>query len=352
MKSLVAAVLAAGVALGPLALRAAENIQGAGSSAAAPIYQSWARAYQKSTGASLAFEPVGSSAGIAKLRAKAVSFGASDVAPAEAELNAAGLLLFPVAITGVTPVTHVPRVDKPLRLTGDVLAAIFLGEITEWDDARIAHLNPGVALPKLPIKVVVRADGSGSTYNFADYLAKVSPAWKKAYGVKSSLAWPASFAAVQGSSAVVKAVKETPGAIGYVDYAYVKESKLATVQLKNADGDFVGPSLEGFRAALAASEWASSATFTSTLTNKPGRSSWPITMGTFVLMHKVASQPEQSLAALRFFAWAFLNGDTLVQENNFVRLPDRIQAAAFKSLTTVKDGSGQAIGMGLLTMTK
>ena len=135
-------------------------------------------------------------AGIAKLRAKAVSFGASDVAPAEADLNAAGLLLFPVAITGVTPVTHVPRVERPLRLTGEVLAAIFLGEITEWDDARIAQLNPGVALPKLPIKAVVRADGSGSTYNFADYLAKVSPAWRQSRGVKSTLAWPASFTQV------------------------------------------------------------------------------------------------------------------------------------------------------------
>lgn len=344
--------MAVGLALGHAGARATESIHGAGSSAAAPIYQSWARAYQKATGASLAFEPVGSSAGIAKLRAKAVSFGASDVAPAEADLDAAGLLLFPVAITGVTPVTHIPRVERPLRLTGEVLASIFLGEITHWDDARIAQLNGGVPLPSLPIKVVVRSDGSGSTYNFADYLAKVSPAWKKTHGVKPSLGWPASFVAVQGSSAVVKAVKEIPGAIGYVDYAYVKEAKLATVQLKNAEGEFVGPSLDGFKAALAASDWVTSAAFTTTLTHKPGKASWPITMGTFALVHKVAAQPEQSLAALKFFAWSFLNGDALVQQSNFVRLPDRVQAAAFKTLTAVKDSSGQAIGMGLLSMTK
>ncbi|ABE46058.1 phosphate ABC transporter substrate-binding protein PstS [Polaromonas sp. JS666] len=328
----------------------AETISGAGSSAAAPIYQAWARAYQKSTGAALAYEPVGSSAGLKKIRAHETGFGASDVAPTEAELAASGLLVFPVAITGISPVVNLPKVgDGQLRLTGEVLARIFLGEITQWNAAEIVQLNPGLKLPDLPVKVVVRGDGSGTTYNFADYLAKLSPTWKAKYGVKTSVDWPATFVAVKGSDAVVKNVRETVGTIGYVDHGYVRDHKLTTVQLKNLDGEFVSPSIVAFRAALSSSEWASTGSFTSTLTNKAGKATWPITMGTFALVPKVADQPAQTLPALRFFVWAFLNGDALVQENNFVRLPDRVQATAFKAITSVKDKAGNAIAMGLMT---
>ena len=261
-----------------------------------------------------------------------------------------GFIIFPVAITGISPVVNLPKVgDGQLRLTGDVLARIFLGELTQWNAPEIAKLNPGYAPPDAPIKVVVRSDGSGTTYNFADYLAKLSPTWRSKYGVTTSFVWPANFVAVKGSDGVVKAVKETAGAIGYVDYGYVKDNRLVTVQLKNLEGEFAKPSIGAFRSALAVSEWVSKGSFTGTLTNQPGKGSWPITMGTFVVLPKIADQPDQTLRALKFFVWAFVNGDALVQGNNFVRLPDRVQGAAFKAISSVKDRAGNAIGMTLMT---
>jgi phosphate transport system substrate-binding protein len=330
-------------------LATAQSISGAGSSAAAPIYQSWAREYQKASGVGLAYEPAGSSAGLKKIKARETDFGASDVAPPEAELAADGLVVFPIAITGIAPVVNLPKVgDGQLRLAGDLLARIFLGEITRWNAPEIAQLNPGVALPELPIKVVVRSDGSGTTYNFADYLAKVNAGWKSSQGVKTSYTWPAGFLAVKGSDGVVKAVKDTVGAIGYVDFGYVKDNKLNAVQLKNLEGEYVKPSILAFRGALTNSEWASKGTFTTTLTNKAGKGSWPVTMGTFALVTRVTDKPEQTQRALKFFVWALMSGDALVQESNFVRLPDRVQASVFKAITAVKDKAGNPIGMSLL----
>lgn len=325
-----------------------QTITGAGSSAAAPIYQGWAREYQRASGVGLAYEPVGSSAGLKKIRARETGFGASDVAPSVAELAADGLVIFPVAITGIAPIVNLPKVgDGQLHLVGSVLARIFMGEITQWNAPEIGQLNPGLTLPDLPIKVVVRSDGSGTTYNFADYLSKVNPIWKDKNGVKSSFAWPAGFVAAKGSDGVVKAVKENNGAIGYVDYGYVTDNKLSAVQLMNLEGELVKPSISSFRTALTNSEWMSNGAFTVTLTNKPGKGSWPITMGTFVLLPRVTDTPEQTQRALQFFFWAFMNGDKLVQENNFVRLPDRVQASAFKAITSVKDRAGNFIGMSL-----
>jgi phosphate transport system substrate-binding protein len=326
-----------------------QTITGAGSSAAAPIYKSWALDYQKATGAVLVYEPIGSSAGLKKIRANETGFGASDVAPSDAELAKDGLIIFPVAVTGIAPVVNLPKIgEDQLRLTGDILARIFLGEITKWNAPEIATLNPTRSLPDAPIQVVVRGDGSGTTYNFADYLAKMNPVWKSRYGVKTSFDWPANFIAVKGSGGMAKAVKETVGSIGYVDYGYVKENMLTAVSVMNADGEFTKPSISAFRKALLASEWASKGAFTTTLTNQPGKDVWPIAMGTFVVMPRVADKREQSLSALKFFAWAFLNGDALVQANNFVRLPDKVQALAFKAIASVRDKEGQPIGMGTL----
>ena len=328
----------------------AQTITGAGSSAAAPIYRSWAKAYARATGATVEYDPVGSSGGIKKIRQNEVGFGASDVAPSSKELAEGGLVTFPVAITGIAPVFNLAKIsDGQLRLTSEVLARIFLGEVTRWNAPEIAAINPGVALPNEAIKVIVRSDGSGTTYNFTDYLGKVSPKWKTTYGARNSIKWADGFIGAKGSDGVVQAVKDTQGSIAYIDHGYVKEHGLATAQLKNVDGEFVRPSVAAFRAALASSEWATAGSFSQTLTQQPGKAAWPITMGTFVVVPQVASSPEQTLAALRFFAWAFLNGDTLVQENNFVRLPDRVQAAAFKTITSVKDKSGAPIGMALIS---
>ena len=336
-------------ALAAGAAHAGPEIQGAGSTAAAPIYKSWAAEYQKVSGVSLLYEGVGSSAGVKKIAAREVGFGASDVAPPEADLARQGLLLFPIAITGIAPVLNVHGIrDGQLRLTGAVLARIFSGDIRRWDADEIAELNPTLRLPDLAITVVVRADGSGTTYNFSDYLSKVSEAWKSSQGVKSTLAWPAGFTAVKGSAAVVSAVKQTAGAVGYVDYGYAKEARLATISLQNARGEFVAAGVDSFSVALAHSEWVSQGRFTASLTNQDGKGAWPITMGTFALVPQVSDTPEQTLRALKFFVWSFINGDRLVQLSNFVRLPDRIQAKAFKAIRSVRDKAGGALGMGVL----
>ncbi|WP_287925332.1 phosphate ABC transporter substrate-binding protein PstS [Diaphorobacter sp.] len=327
----------------------AQNTTGAGSSAAAPIYRSWAKAYTRATGATIEYDPVGSSGGVKKIRQNEVGFGASDVALSVKELTESGLATFPVAITGIAPVFHLPKVtDGQLRLSGEVLARVFMGEIGRWNAPEIAALNPGRALPDEPIKVIVRSDGSGTTYNFSDYLGKISTQWKAAHGAKTSIQWPQGFIGAKGSSGVAKAVKDTPYSIAYIDYGYVKEHGLSAAQMKNAEGEFVRPSVGAFRVALFHSEWAATGAYSETLTHKPGKGAWPITMGTFILVPKVAQNPERTLAALRFFAWAFVNGDALVQENNFVRLPDHVQAAAFKTMASVRDRSGAPIGMTAL----
>lgn len=328
----------------------AQAVSGAGSSAAAPIYRSWAKAYTKATGARVDYEPVGSSAGMKKIQQQAVGFGATDVHPSDQDLIDHGLIALPVAITGISPIVNLPKLQNgQLRLTGEVLSRIFLGEISRWNAPEITALNPGTALPDLPIKVVVRADGSGTTYNFADYLGKVSPQWKSTHGAKTSLQWPPGFLAFKGSDGVAKGVRDTVGAIGYVDFGYVAEYGLASVQMKNAEGVFMKPSIDAFKSALAQSEWSATGAFNHTLTQKPGKSVWPITMGTFVVFPKVTHNSEQTTQALKFIIWSFVNGDTLVNENNFVRLPDRVQATAFKAITAIRDQNGMPLGLSLIS---
>ncbi len=333
----------------PPSAAADQTIMGAGSSAAAPVFQVWAREYQKSNGSRVAYDPSGSSGGMKKIRAREVDFGASDVAPPATELTAQGLVVFPIAITGIAPVFNLPRLgDTPLRLTGAVLARIFLGEIRQWNAPEIAQLNPGIRLPAIPITVVVRSDGSGTTYNFADYLAKVSATWREKNGVKTTFAWPEDFLGVKGSDGVVKGVKGTVGAIGYVDFSYIADNNLSTIQLKNAEGEFVKPSNASFRNALSSSEWVSNGSFNTTLTNISGKGAWPITMGTYIVMPLVTENPEQSQHTLKFFIWAFVNGDRLVQDSNFVRLPDPVQSSAFKAISSIKDKAGNRIAIAIL----
>jgi phosphate transport system substrate-binding protein len=293
----------------------------------------------------LAYQPVGSTAGLKEIQAGRVGFGASDVAPAETDLAKGGLVLVPTFVTGAVPVVNLARIPNgKLRLSGAVLAAIFSGEITRWDAPEIQQLNPGLALPDLPIRPVVRSDGSGTTYYFTDYLSKVSPAWKEKRGARTAIDWPAGFLAAKGSDGVSKAVRDNAGAIGYIDFDYVAQDGLNAVQMRNLAGAFVSPAADAFRAALQGSDW-SKGNFHATLADLPGYSTWPITMGTFVLLPKVSNQPVEGARAVRFFVWALLKGDQVVEHMGFVRLPDKMQALAFKALSSVTDAKGSAVAL-------
>lgn len=329
----------------------AAPISGAGSSAAFPVYQGWATEYARATGEQVNYEAIGSSAGVQKIRARQTDFGASDVAPTPEELTRDHLLAIPTVITGVAPFYNLPKIKGgEITLNGDVLAKIFMGEIVRWDAQEIRALNSHLILPSLPIVAVVRSDGSGTTYNFADYLAKMSPAWQAHMGVANNLKWPKTFVPAKGSQGVVDKVVSIVGAIGYVDYNYVVDHHLSYAQMKNAAGIVVAPNPVSFRAALRVSAWQSKGDFSQTLTNQPGKQSWPITMGTFILLPKTADNTEQTLRVIRFFTWAFMRGDDLANRLNFVRLPDIVQAKAFRTLVAVTDKNGTPIGIRGLQM--
>lgn len=327
----------------------AADINGAGSSAAAPIYTKWADHYAQKSGAKLNYQPVGSSAGVKQIKARSVDFGASDVALANDELQKEKLVCFPSAISGVVPVINLPGVKAgQLQLTGEILAAIYARRITRWNDPAILALNPGAALPKIAIVPVARQDGSGTTYNFTDYLSKMSPAWSGEFGTNFTIKWPTDTTQVKGSAAMAATVSQTAGAIGYIDYSYVVQDQLAYVKLKNREGKFVAPGAAGFASALEHSSWKTKASYEEMLTDKPGASSWPITMGTFVVLPQIALNPEQTIAALKFFTWAFIKGDEIVNGTNFVRLPDRVQARIYKELTRISDKNGKPLQWSML----
>lgn len=337
------------LALGSLAfssVASAQGISGAGSSAAAPIYKAWGEMYSLATGRTVSYDPVGSGEGTKRIKARAVDFGASDVAMSPAEAKQHGLIIVPTVVTAAVPVLNVPGLTTgQLKLTGEVLAKIFLAQITQWNAAEIRTLNPSAKLPNLPIQVVVRADGSGTTYHFTDYLSKVSGDWQTQRGVKNKFDWPATFLAVKGSSEVAKTVAATNGAIGYVDFNYVREYKLNYAQVKNAAGNFVSPSLENFREAVANSDWLSKGNFISSLTNLKGLKSWPITMGTFIAIPQTVAQGAKGLEVLRFITWGYLHGDQLAKTALFVPLPDLVQARAYGELGKLTDHQGKLIGL-------
>lgn len=324
----------------------AETLTGAGSSAAAPLYRAVATAYGSKQDFQLVYDPAGSSTGLKKIKAGEVGFGASDIAPSQTDLTKDQLVLVPTFITGVVPAINLPKLGPvSLRLTGPVLADIYLGKITRWNAPEIQSLNTDIKLPALEIKPVVRSDGSGTTFYFTDYLSRISPEWKEKFGAQSSIAWPANFTGVKGSDSVAKTVKETTGAIGYVDFNYVTEYSLGTVQLRNASGEFVSPGVATFRTALRASEWSGKGDFHATLANLQGSNVWPITMGTFVLLPKVSSKPAETANAVRFVIWAMLKGDRVIEAMSFVRLPDKMQALAYKELSSITDKDGRLIGL-------
>jgi phosphate transport system substrate-binding protein len=323
-------------------------LTGAGSTAAAPVYKAWAQAYGRGKDFTLNYEAIGSSAGLRKIQSNEVAFAASDVAPSEAELLKSHLVVVPTFVSGVVCVVNLPRTAARLQLDGEILAAIFMGTVTRWNAPEVQALNPGVALPDLPMRPVVRSDGSGTTHYFTDYLSKVSPLWRTRHGVKSTVAWPDGFVGAKGSDALARKVKETEGAIGYIDFNYVSTHDLVPVSMRNALGEFVQPSVSAFRAALRASDWSSKGDFHASLADLRGRQVWPITMGTFVLFPQIASRPQETKEALQFFIWAWLKGDQVVDNMSFVRLPDKMQAQAFRSLLSITDAQGRSLGMPLI----
>lgn len=319
----------------------AAEIKGAGSSAAQPLYVALSGIYGKTQPMTLAYEPSGSTDGFKKIRGNAVDFGATDIALSVEQRKSAKLLCFPIAISGVVPVVNLPGVTKgKLQLSGDVLAELFSRKITKWSDPRIKALNPGLALPDLPVTVVVREDGSGSTFNFSDYLSKANPEWSGTFGRNFRIVWADGVTKVKGSSAVVAEVKKTSGAIAYLDYQYANQGGLAYAMLKNREGRFVSPGRASFSSALNNSAWMSKGSYEEMLTDRPGTASWPITSSTFVLIPQASGNPDRTIAAIKFFTWGFIHGDSAVGKAEFVRLPDIVQGRIFGELTTVTDAGG------------
>ncbi len=333
----------------PFGASAAESINGAGSSAASPVYRIWSTEYAKTHAAALVYDPVGSGAGMARINKREVDFGASDIIASPADLKKNGLVMFPTVITGVVPVVNLGKLpSNGLRLTGDVLARIFLGQVTQWDAPEIRALNPDAKLPAHAIRLVVRADGSGTTYHFSDYLSRANAAWKQKYGVANHFDWPAGAIAVKGSAEVSKTVRATPDSIAYIDYNYMVDDGLAAVAMKNADGQYVEAGTAGFHEAVMHSTWYSAGDFSTELNDLPGAKSWPITMGTYIAIPRVAANGERAGRALQFITWAYLNGDALAREAKFVPLPEKVQASAYAEIAKVSGPSGEAIGMSLM----
>lgn len=329
------------------------DIKGAGSSAAQPLYLALADVYAKSNAMGFSYQASGSSDGVKQIKASTVDFGATDVALSAEERTAMNVLCFPTAISGVVPIVNLAALRKSqLQMTGDVLADIFARKIVKWNDPRLKALNPAVNLPDLAITVVARSDGSGSTYIFTDYLSKVSPAWAASLGRNFVIAWPQGVVAAKGSGGVVAALKDTPGAIAYVDYQYVVKNSLSAVALKNRDGVFVPPSAAGFSTALKNSSWTQAAKYEELLTDRPGAGSWPITSGTFIVVPKKSINPEKTIQALSFFTWAFVHGEVAFGKAEFVKLPESVQARIVGELLTVTDSAGVPLRWSLSDVLK
>lgn len=320
----------------------AQDVTGAGASFPAPIYAKWADAYNKATGARINYQSVGSGAGIRQIRGKTVDFGATDAPLTDAELMKDGLVQFPTVIGGVVPVVNIKGITPgQMRLTGAVLGDIYLGKITKWNDAAIVALNPGVPLPDVAIAPVRRADGSGTSFLFTNYLSKVNAEWKTKVGEGTAVNWPVG-AGGKGNEGVSAFVTRLPNSIGYVEYAYAKQNKMSYVLLRNKDGVYVAPDDLTFKAAAAGAEWSKS--FYQVLTEQPGKDSWPITGATFILMHKVQDKPAAATTSLKFFDWAYSTGDKMANDLDYVPLPAAVKDMVRKLWAdNLKDAGGKAI---------
>ena len=338
IRVLVAGVVAAGAFSSAFAQQEAT---GAGASFPPPLYSKWASDYNKATGVKINYQSVGSGAGLRQIEAKTVDFGASDAPLKDEDLNKKGLVQFPTVIGGVVPVVNIKGIAPgQIKLRGQVLGDIYLGKISNWSDPAIKALNPGVALPDASIAPVRRADGSGTSFIFTNYLSKVNAEWKSKVGEGTAVNWPTG-AGGKGNEGVAAFVGRLPNSIGYVEYAYVKQNKMTYVQMQNAEGQFVSPDDSAFKAAAAGADWAKS--FYQILTNQPGKESWPITGATFILMQKSQEKPVQAATSLKFFEWAYKTGDKTASDLDYVPMPDSVKETILKSWTAIQDTSGKAI---------
>jgi len=302
----------------------AADLSGAGATFPYPIYAKWADAYKKATGIGLNYQSIGSGGGIKQIKAKTVTFGASDAPLSGKDLDETGLVQFPMVMGGIVPVVNLEGI-KPgeIVLDGPTVANIFLGAIKKWDDPAIQKLNPDAKLPSAAIVVVHRSDGSGTTYNFTYYLSAVSPDWKSQVGTEKAVEWPVGIGA-KGNEGVANNVAQTAGSIGYVEYAYAKQNKLTYTDMMNKDGKKVAPTSESFAAAAANADWESEPGYGVILANQPGATTWPMTAATWILMYKSPKDPAASRAALKFFAWAYDNGGKMADELDYIAMPEGV----------------------------
>jgi len=322
----------------------AADISGAGATFPYPVYAKWADAYKKETNVGLNYQSIGSGGGIKQIKAKTVTFGASDAPLPGKELDEAGLAQFPMVMGGIVPVVNLDGVAPgELTIDGPTLANIYLGTIKKWDDPAIAKLNPGKKLPSSAIALVHRSDGSGTTYNFTYYLADVSPDWKKKVGTNTAVQWPAGIGA-KGNEGVANNVANTKGSIGYVEYAYAKQNKLTHTKMVNKAGKTVEPSAASFQAAAANADWNSQPGYGVILANQPGDQSWPMTAATWILLYKKPQDAAATAEALKFFAWSYAKGDKMAEELDYVPMPDKVVKDIEKMWSAeIKDAGGKPL---------
>ena len=333
------------VFLGTTSISSAIEITGAGATFPYPVYAKWAEAYKTKTGVGLNYQSIGSGGGIKQIQNKTVDFGASDMPMKPEELEKNGLTQFPTVIGGNVPVVNIKGLKAgDLKLTGKVLSEIYLGKITKWNDPAIVAVNKGIAIPDQRITVVYRSDGSGTTFIWTNYLSKVSNDWKTKVGEGTSVAWPTGVGG-KGNEGVASYVQRINGSIGYVEYAYALQNKMTTASVQNKDGEFVKPSAESFKAAASDADWANSKGFYLILTDQPGKTTWPISGATFILMHKAQAKPENAKEVLKFFSWAYTEeGDKLASSLDYVPLPvNVIKQIETSWKSQIKDSSAKAI---------
>ena len=339
--SMLSAISAAVISLPTFAV--AQEITGAGATFPAPLYSKWASDYNKATGVKVNYQSVGSGAGIKQIDSKTVDFGASDMPQTDDVLAKKGQMQFPAVIGGTVPVINVKGIAPgQLKLDGHVLGDIFLGKITKWNDPAIKALNPALPLPDATISPVRRADGSGTTFNFTNYLSRVHPEWKTKVGEGTAVNWPVG-AGGKGNEGVAAFVNRLPNSIGYVEYSYVKQNKMTYALLKNRDGVFVAPDETSFAAAAAGADW--NKTFYQLITDQPGKNAWPISTATFILMQLKQDKPASATEVFKFFSWAYKNGDKSAAALDYVPMPDNVIGSIEKAWSKVTDASGKPIAL-------